>query len=670
MVKARGHTLAELMVAISLIMLGLSLVMVNLHHQQGGAQGSMGLARQVVKELRSVRSRALTSGNPRAFCIPTAGGTTPCSQSYYIMSGHGLTAPRQVMNTSRDYPGSFLFVGKLSASGTSISSQIHPTRTRPPVTPPVPPFRVSQWMNPVVQDFVFAFNSDGKLATNDLPHDAQGNSYIVVSDGLAFTSGSVPSGTPTMGTSPPPYFDLTSANQPYVISISAAGSISLAQGFPQGATAAITSGAPCAPSLPPAPSVVKPTLNQAPVIVSMPVTPIGNPANSPFDTTVPPDGRVSVTLNAYDPDGEDLSYKFVATSLDGPDPGKFTYSSSSRSLAYAPGQSSGTAKVDWVPPATVQLGDRFKLNSTVVDESGQTISSVGTVTVDLQVSESGLVAFESQGQIYTMLGDGIRPTNITRSKWTVSNSWPDVSPDGKTVVFVSDRPLTYRDVANSVNRTLSVKRIWMMNVDGSEPVAISNVDGTSATSIAATKNSTDDCPAWSPDGTQVVFARTNGTTTKIQVMNADGTWAKKDLDDGTTPCWSRTSQPADKDILYRKSGTTPGIYQMTQAGAGSAKLVDGGSLPVWSPDGSRFLYFDAGGTLCEVKSDGSGVIVKYPGSMGRPTFNPAGTRFLSVSGSYPNRYQDDGIGVAASQTPFRSPGLPMFTGLLSWGIRY
>lgn len=110
----RGLTLAELLVTISLMLLGLSAVFVNIHRRN--PVGTSELARVVVNELRQVRAKARATGSPRAFCIPTNNATTPCAQSYYQMGGHGKTAPRVVSDTSGQYPGAYLFVGLWSSA--------------------------------------------------------------------------------------------------------------------------------------------------------------------------------------------------------------------------------------------------------------------------------------------------------------------------------------------------------------------------------------------------------------------------------------------------------------------------------------------------------------------------------------------------------------------------
>ncbi|MBX3169610.1 MAG: PD40 domain-containing protein [Candidatus Eremiobacteraeota bacterium] len=654
-------TLAEMIVTISIMLLGLSAVFVNIHHRP--SQGAAELARQVVNELRNLRKGAMTSGSPRAFCIPTGNASTPIAQSYYILRGHGRTLPRSVTDTSKQCPGTYLFVGLFGSAPESITSLVHPAPAYPPVSPAEPPFLAATWMNPVVRDFAFIFTPDGRLATNDLPHDAQGTSYIVVADGLDFAAAGPPAGTATMGSEPPPYFQLTAANNCYTVKIGSSGAISLMRGLPNPASSVALNPTPqAAPSLAPAPPVTLSGVNNPPVVDRITSIPIGNPANLPFDTTVSQDGRVSLTMFAYDPDGDDLSYKFACTALDGTPPGKFTYLTDTRNLHYPKYSDVGQARVDWVPPANAPVGARFDLDAIVTDESNQSASSTGTVTVTVRLQEDGTIAYDSNGDIWTMKGDGTLPANKTRGLGV--NSWPDLTSNGRRIVFVSTRPLTYHDSVHHADVTLSVKRIWSMNIDGSDAEALTNVDGSTQAKLDATKDSTDDCPCWSPDGAKVAFARTNAGVSKIQIINADGSWDKHDLDEGTAPSWARKNQPGDKNLLYEKGAD---IFQSTASGPGTA-LITGASKPVWCADGTRILYV-AGGNLMECQADGSSPITKFAGTSARVAVKPKGDHFVGVVGGAPVLYKDPGLSSAASSTPFQPPSMPYpFTGSLSWAL--
>lgn len=628
----RGMTLVEILVTMSLMLLGLAAVFVNIHRRP--SQGAAELVRVIVKELRDARARAKATGNPRAFCIPTAGASTPCSQSYYLMSGHGKTAPRKVVDFSQQYSGLYVFVGLWSSTPQSIGSN--------------DPLKAAQWMNPQVRDFVLLFGGDGRLATNDLPRDNQGNSYILVSDGLEFGPGTTPSGTATTGSNPPPYFQLTRVNKPWIIRISSTGIISFGNLLQNPASGlAITQDQPAAPSLAPAPPVVKPAGNLPPVVDRLDGRPLASSVyRPPFDTTIPPDGRASLSLFAYDPDGEDLSYQFSAI----PNAGKFSYFSGPRYLRYPnPTVNLGEANSEWMPDAGVPLGSTFRLEVTITDESqNSTTSSLNTTIVDVKVVADGTIAFDSPRGIYSMKGDG---TSVRQLTSNAGDAWPELSPDGQNIVFVSSRSDTYFLPGGGV-LTETAPRIWTVGVTSPWTLRrVTGVDTTSNTTVNATAGSIDDSPCWSPDGTKILFARTApgvGGLTRLQIVRLDGSWVKKDLATGTRPCWSAQNPPGGKAILYENGAD---LWRTDSAGSASP-VVANATSPAWSTDGTRFVYWDTtNNTLNEAKPDGSSKSVKNSSAIGRVDFNSRFANFIGVSGGVPYIYTDPGLGSAATRVP-------------------
>ncbi len=107
--------------------------------------------------------------------------------------------------------------------------------------------------------------------------------------------------------------------------------------------------------------------------------------------------------------------------------------------------------------------------------------------------------------------------------------------------------------------------------------------------------------AWSPDGTRLAFAATQGSTAvskanpQIYVMNGDGSDLTQLTHDpsaqNTAPAWS----PDGTRIVFSKLSETvdsSGLYVMSADGNGLFRLTDGAidSSPSWFPDGSRILF--------------------------------------------------------------------------------
>lgn len=109
-----------------------------------------------------------------------------------------------------------------------------------------------------------------------------------------------------------------------------------------------------------------------------------------------------------------------------------------------------------------------------------------------------------------------------------------------------------------------------------------------ASGVAATLRwSTDDTPAWAPDGGRLAFVRAAQTKT-IYVMRGNGR-AAREIVQGFNPVWS----PTGHAIAFERRGV---IFVVSSAGGGRARRIGPGHNPVWSPDG-RSLAFDHDGVF-------------------------------------------------------------------------
>jgi Tol biopolymer transport system component len=144
---------------------------------------------------------------------------------------------------------------------------------------------------------------------------------------------------------------------------------------------------------------------------------------------------------------------------------------------------------------------------------------------------------------------------------------PQFSPDGRRIVFVSERS--------------GHDEIWVCNSDGLSPLQLTSFQGPTVTT-----------PRWSPDGRRIAFdSDAKGGSFDIWVIGADGgkpvRMTTHPANDGN-PSWSH-----DGRWIYFDSARTgeQQVWKMPADGGEAIQLTwDGGWAPLESPDG-KFLYY-------------------------------------------------------------------------------
>jgi WD40 repeat protein len=194
--------------------------------------------------------------------------------------------------------------------------------------------------------------------------------------------------------------------------------------------------------------------------------------------------------------------------------------------------------------------------------------------------------------------------------------------------------------------------IWTMEANGSDQAQL-----TSGPAIDAS-------PTYSPDGTQIAFARDDGGWS-IQVMNADGT-EQTTVVPATAgvlnlePAWS----PDGTRIAWTRSALDGEVWVVNSDGTEPGPLTSG-IEPRWSPDGTKIAFYDDDGGNDEVFSinvDGTARtnLTNRPGSEeATPDWSPDGTQiaFISSRDGDSEIFKMQANGLVQTQLTFNGAGM-------------
>jgi len=204
-------------------------------------------------------------------------------------------------------------------------------------------------------------------------------------------------------------------------------------------------------------------------------------------------------------------------------------------------------------------------------------------------------------QLAIVNADGTGPVFPTGT--ADNESQPSWSPDGSKIAFTRFVP----------DGPFFVFEVFAMNADGTGQARLTDSRADDP-GFAATE------PAWSPDGTRIAFTRTitqpgnQPLDEEIYVMSADGTDltrlthnpATTVLANDLSPAWS----PDGTQIVFssRREGSY-GVHVMNADGTGLRRVAEApqASFPAWSPDGERLAFANPFHDIHTVRVDGTGL---------------------------------------------------------------
>jgi TolB protein len=199
-------------------------------------------------------------------------------------------------------------------------------------------------------------------------------------------------------------------------------------------------------------------------------------------------------------------------------------------------------------------------------------------------AQTGRVAFDSKGQVFTVNADGSDVRQVVRdARFDLSPTW---SRDGTRLVYWS-APGPGAPLKNQITDA----QLVMMDANGAQPRIL--IDHVAAPGLIV---------SWSGDGQHIAITTTVDGTSRLVIVNADGsgsTAVPSVAGGASNPAWS----PDGLTVAY--SGPD-GLYVVGVDGKDPhaiwkpADQSFGGPNPVWAPDGHHLAFFAPGPSTLDI----------------------------------------------------------------------
>jgi WD40 repeat protein len=215
---------------------------------------------------------------------------------------------------------------------------------------------------------------------------------------------------------------------------------------------------------------------------------------------------------------------------------------------------------------------------------------------------------------------------LVEEKETLTETVEPKTTETETITETVEAEPVESEIIAKYKIAFSKAGIWLMNIDGSEQVKLTNT--------------LDNNPSFSPDGSKLVFEyKPDIETSEIYILDVDGSKRIR-LTNNLANDWSPSFSPDGSKIVFNSDGDgnieTSEIYIMDVDGSNQEMLTNNkawNASPCFSPDGSKIAFMsnlDGDYEIYLMNIDGTELVnlTNNPGNEGSPSFSPDGSKIV------------------------------------------
>ncbi|MBS0628228.1 MAG: PD40 domain-containing protein [Verrucomicrobia bacterium] len=243
---------------------------------------------------------------------------------------------------------------------------------------------------------------------------------------------------------------------------------------------------------------------------------------------------------------------------------------------------------------------------------------------------------EKNYQIYTLKIGEEKPLLVSTGKGSCTCAF--FRPDGKKIIFAS----SHSDPRNEIKEDKNPAGKYVWDLTPYMNIYEANVDGSELTPLTFGPSYHAEC-AYSPDGSEIVYASNESGSMNLYIMNSDGSQVRQITHTNTSYNGGPFFSPTGDHIIFRTDRDKKDFLQifLTDKEGNETQLTNNGAVnwaPFWHPNGKVIAYTTSLHGhhqyelyLMNIETGIECRLTENPSFDGLPVFNTTGNQILWTS---------------------------------------